>query len=165
MRWVADTGPLLHLAEAGAASLLSGLGPIHIPPAVGRELHRHRTDMVNSLELIEVPLDLEAASSAAQWSTVGLVDRGEAEAIALMRQLRCDALLTDDAGARVFVASLGFQSRGSLGVVLWLAARRRVDFAEGSRLLDALEGTSLWLSPRVKAEARQALRAIFPGGS
>lgn len=165
MRWVADTGPLLHLAEAGAASLLSDLGQIHIPPAVGQELRRHRPTLAKTLELIEVSLDLEAATVASQWTTVGLIDRGEAEAIALMRQLRADVLLTDDTGARVFAVSLGLQARGSLGVVLWLAARRRVDFVEASRLLGALERTSLWLSPRVKAEARDARKRIFPASA
>ncbi len=34
MRCVADTGPLLHLAEAGALHLMPLLGEILLPPAV-----------------------------------------------------------------------------------------------------------------------------------
>jgi hypothetical protein len=63
----------------------------------------------------------------------------------------------------VFAVSLGLQARGSLGVILWLAGQRHVEAAEATRLLDALEKTSLWLSPRVKADARQALAKIFSG--
>ena len=38
MIWVADTGPVLHLAEANAAELLPLLGEIVIPPGVEEEL-------------------------------------------------------------------------------------------------------------------------------
>ena len=31
MRWVADTGPVLHLAEAGALDLLPMLGEVVMP--------------------------------------------------------------------------------------------------------------------------------------
>jgi predicted RNase H-like HicB family nuclease len=38
---VCDTGPLLHLREAGALDLLEGAGQIVIPPAVQTELIDH----------------------------------------------------------------------------------------------------------------------------
>ena len=37
MRWVADTGPVLHLAEAEALDLLPMLGEVALPPAVAEE--------------------------------------------------------------------------------------------------------------------------------
>jgi predicted nucleic acid-binding protein len=165
MRWVADTGPLLHLAEAGAAPLLPCLGDVCIPPAVGLELRRYQSAFPAFLQVSVIPLDTAAATAADLWTRGGLIDRGEAEAIALMRQLSADAFLTDDAGARVFAASLGLQARGSLGVVLWLAAQRHIDATEANRLLDAVERSSLWLSPHVKREARLALTNIYPGNA
>lgn len=163
MRWVADTGPVLHLSEAGALDLLPQLGPGFVPPAVVLELRRYRSHMVPLALLTEIQLDPAATSAATQWGMTGLIQRGEAEAIALARQLRADVLLTDDAAARVFASSLGIHVRGSLGVILWLAAQRHVEPVEANRLLDALEKTSLWLSPRVRAEARQALAQIQEG--
>jgi predicted nucleic acid-binding protein len=164
MHWVADTGPLLHLAEAGAAALLPRLGQLSIPPAVAQELYRYRLPVATAIQATEVPLDLPAAAVATQWCTTGLIQRGEAEAIALTRQVRADILLTDDAAARVFATALGIEVRGSLGVILWLAAQRHLSVVDAGRLLDALERTSLWLSPRVKTEARQALAKMHPEG-
>lgn len=40
MIWVADTGPVLRLAEANALELLPLLGEIVIPPGVEEELLR-----------------------------------------------------------------------------------------------------------------------------
>jgi predicted nucleic acid-binding protein len=165
MRVVADTGPLLHLTEAGASSLLECLGEVVVPPSVAGELRRLCVRGAELPRVSEVPLDEGSIHAADQWCRAGLIDRGEADAIALARQVRAELFLTDDTAARVLAGSIGLQARGSLGVVLWLAARRHLDQQAAHRLLDALEGTSLWLSPRVKAEARQALRTVFSGES
>lgn len=58
--------------------------------------------------------------------------------------------------------SLGIQVRGSLGVVLYLAASGHLSSEEATQVLDALEQRStLWMSSKVRALARVALRAIF----
>jgi predicted nucleic acid-binding protein len=165
MHVVADTGPLLHLAEAGASHLLVFLGEILVPPSVAVELRRLCGRGVVLPAVAEISLDDGAQRAGDQWCSAGLIDRGEADAIALARQVGAGLFLTDDTAARVLAVSIGLQARGSLGVVLWLAARRHVDERGAHRLLEALEGTSLWLSPRVKAEARQALRSVFSSGS
>jgi predicted nucleic acid-binding protein len=56
---------------------------------------------------------------AAAWQQAGLLDHGEAEAVALARQMSAQWFLTDDAAARLFAQSLGVEVHGSLGVVLW----------------------------------------------
>jgi len=143
MLWVADTGPVLHLAESGAEGLLRLLGEVALPPG-----------------LRMIPLVEERRREADDWSGAGLIDQGEAQAIALARQLGADILLTDDASARLFATSLGLGVRGSLGVILWLAARRRLETREAAPQLDRLAATSLWLSPKVLAEAHAALAQI-----
>jgi len=160
MRWVADTGPVLHLAEAGALHLIPLLGDVLVPPAVRVELTRWSpaSPLTN---LIEVQaLDSMSAAQSDDWSKAGLVDRGEAEAIALARQVSADYLLTDDAAARLLATALGLPARGSLGVILWLAGQRRIPLSEATNLLERLSGTSLWVSARVMAEARAALRKL-----
>lgn len=159
MRWVADTGPVLHLAEAGAVDLLPLLGEVALPPAVQDELSRLLPVQLPPALPVR-PLDMRFATEAADWCRAGLVDRGEAEAIALARQTSADALLTDDAAARLLATTLGLQVRGSLGIVVWLAGQRRMGLDEAERRLENLFQTSLWVSPRVKVEARAALKTL-----
>ena len=81
------------------------------------------------------------------------MDRGEAHAIALMQQLEADVWLTDDAAARLLATTLGLKARGSLGIVLWLAGQRRITRQQARQNLQGLAHSSLWISPRVMAEA------------
>ena len=160
MLWVADTGPVLHLAEAGALHLLPLLGEVVLPPAVQEEFGRLRP-AANIAPFGNVrELTAPIAAQAVDWCKAGLVDRGEAEAIVLARQIAADYLLTDDAAARLLATTLGLRAHGSLGVILWLAGQQRVRRAEAEDLLERLAGTSLWVSPRVMAEARAALKNI-----
>ncbi len=160
MRWVADTGPVLHLAEAGVLHLLPLLGEVVLPPAVQEELGRLRPAVILPNSVSVRTLTTPSAAQAADWGKAGLVDRGEAQAIALARQIPADFLLTDDAAARLLASSLGLQARGSLGVILWLAGQQRIQRAVAKDYLERLAGTSLWVSPRVMAEARAALNEL-----
>jgi predicted nucleic acid-binding protein len=160
MRWVADTGPLLHLAEAGAPHLFSMLGEVAVPPAVVSELTAMRPAVHPPPAVRVVLLDAAAAKQGEDWRRAGLVHRGEAQALALARQWKADVFLTDDAAARMLAVSLGQQARGSLGIVLWLAARRQITPSDASRHLDELSRTSLWLAPEILGEAHAALRKM-----
>ncbi|MFQ5668451.1 MAG: DUF3368 domain-containing protein, partial [Candidatus Binatia bacterium] len=89
---------------------------------------------------------------------------GETEAILLARQLDADWLLTDDTEARLIAGLAGLKVHGSLGVLLWAAAQRHLDYAAADAALTRLAQSSLWLSPAILAEARAALRT-FSGKS
>jgi len=160
IRWVADTGPLLHLSEAGASPLIRLLGEIVLPPAVHEELERFGSAASSIPMLPVVPLSAAANNAAEDWCKAGLVQRGEAQAIALLRQIEADCLLTDDAAARLLATSLGLRARGSLGIILWLTGQRRLNAVEAAGYLDRLAATSLWVSPRIMTEARAALRQM-----
>lgn len=160
MLWVADTGPVLHLAEAGALHLLPLLGKIAVPPAVQDEFGRLRPgESIAHFGHLQV-LTATSAVQAIDWGKAGLVDRDEAEAIALARQIHADYFLTDDAAARLFATTLGLRARGSLGVILWLAGQRTISRKKAADYLERLAGTSLWISPRVMLEARTALKEL-----
>jgi predicted nucleic acid-binding protein len=105
-------------------------------------------------------LDSEQALEARAWQQAGLLHHGEAEAIALARQLRADWLLTDDAAERLVAQSLGLEVHGSLGVVLWAAAMRHLSHAEAESALDRLARSSLWISPSVLQAAKAALKQM-----
>jgi len=163
-RLVSDTGPLLHLYEAACLNLLEHAGTIAVPQAVDSEMAQHvrewRTRKPSWITVTSViaPYDAQAAA----WQQSGLLEVGEAEAIALTRQLGAAWFLTDDATARVFAAALGLEVHGSLGIVLWAAARGHLSHAEAAATLDRLVHSSLWISARVLAEARAALDSLFP---
>ena len=82
MRWVADTGPVLHLAEAGALELLLLLGEIVLPAAVHEELCRQRVPVDLPSAFRVQPL-IDHVNEAEDWYKAGLVHRGEAQAIAM----------------------------------------------------------------------------------
>lgn len=105
------------------------------------------------------PSQLQQRADA--WQQAGLLHGGEAEALALAADLKPNWFLTDDSAARLVAESLGLEVRGSLGVVLWTAAHKLVTRTEAEAHLAGLERSSLWLSPRVRAEARDALTRPF----
>ena len=85
-RLVADTGPLLHLHEAGALHLLPLVGAVHVPEAVFNEARTFAASLPGG----GVPswLTLHALSPAAQeraqqWQQASLLDAGEAAAVSL----------------------------------------------------------------------------------
>ncbi|HEY4573778.1 MAG TPA: hypothetical protein VIJ61_09150 [Thermoanaerobaculia bacterium] len=163
IRIVCDTGPLLHLREAGCLEILQAAGEIAIPSAVRAELISH--DPFWGLHMPDwiAPgiLEPKFLENAANWLRAGLLDPGEAEALALAAQLKAGWLLTDDTAARLIAQQQGLEVHGSLGVILWAAATGRFHRLEAEKALDSLFGSSLWLSAGVREEARAALRQIF----
>lgn len=159
---VSNTGPLLHLSEAGALDLLPLTGSIHVPAGVEAELVRWVPDWSAPEWLTVDMLQERPATEANAWREAGLLDAGEAAALALARQLSADWFLTDDAAARLLAGTLGLEVHGSLGVVLWAAAAGHFDHADARSVLDRLTQSSLWLSARVLTEARDSLDRLFP---
>ncbi|MFL6259435.1 MAG: hypothetical protein ACJ76Y_06970 [Thermoanaerobaculia bacterium] len=162
-RIVCDTGPLLHLREAGCLEILREAGEIKIPPTVRAELiNRDSFWSQNMPDWVEVGLlEPRFRGVAAQWLRAGLLDPGEAEALSLAAQLKADWLLTDDAAARLIAQQQGLEVHGSLGVILWAAATGQFQRFEAEKALDSLFQSSLWLTSQVRKQARAALRQIF----
>ena len=106
-RVVSNTGPLLHLSEASNLDLLSRMGEVHIPRGVEREIAYHISTWITPTWIMVDALDEPHATDSVAWQQAGLLQIGEAEAIALARQLEVDWLLTDDAAARLVAQKLG----------------------------------------------------------
>jgi len=159
---IADTGPILHLDEAGLSDLLPRLGEVHITPAVLAELER-RNGWTRPAWLHVVQPSPTALAKAREWTRFGLLDAGEAESLAHAKEVRPDYFLTDDNAARAAAETEGIEARGSLGVVLDCAALGICTRLEAEQALDALESRStLWLTPKIRLLARQALENLFP---
>lgn len=156
---VCDTGPLLHLTEAGAIHLLQRTGKIIIPPMVANKFEENFPVELPDW-ILTVDLDPVFAQKARAW--VKQIDPGEAAAIALSLQTKADWLLSDDAIARQFAESLGLEVHGSVGVLLWGAATGHIPCRdEAVRLLEALADSSLWVSNRVINHARKTIDLLY----
>jgi predicted nucleic acid-binding protein len=103
---VSDTGPVLHLIEAHALNLLHLAGEVHIPVEVHSELAALLQNWQTPGWLLIDSLDAPHTSETQAWQQAGLLDIGEAAAIALARQINADWLLTDDAAARLLAGTL-----------------------------------------------------------
>ena len=161
---VSNTGPLLHLVEAESLTLLSWTGEVSIPQAVDIEITQQyplwqtQRPLWINVQVLAPPHEREATG----WTQAQLLGSGEAEAVALARQMSAHWLLTDDATARLFAESLGIEVHGSLGIVLWAAAMGHLKRADAEATLDRLANSSLWIAAKVLAEAKAALNQLFP---
>src|SRR3990170_6188028 len=159
---VCDTGPILHLQEAGLLELLKKAGDIYIPKGVDIELNELYPQWENKRPdwLLIEPLSPDETSQAELLSASGLMDSGEAAAIILSKRLNATWLLTDDTEARIFATLSGIEVHGSLGIVLWAAAVGHLSYDEAKSALDKLSKTSLWISKAILSQAYTALDTI-----
>lgn len=162
-RIASNTGPILHLLEIGALDLLREAGEVCVPPVVQEELRRGVVDMPSQPpEWIKIrEVDGPHAALLEPWLGTDAIHPGEAAALALAKQIQADWFLTDDAAARLVGRTLGLEVHGTLGVLLWAAATHQVDRDDAHTFLDRLTRSSLWMSPRILAEARSALQSIY----
>ena len=159
--FAADTGPLLHLEQAGLLDLLAGIGRVFTTPAVINEWRRLGVSETPEWLLTVEPVSANASAVAGSWIRSGLLHKGEAEVLAVACELKTDGFLTDDAAAREMASALGLEVRGSLGIVLGAASRGLLKGEHAFAALDALQSRStLWLSARVRREAHAAMRRI-----
>jgi predicted nucleic acid-binding protein len=160
---VCDTGPLLHLSEAGAIHLLQHAGEILVPPIVVLEFEANAQGWKPPHWVKVTELDEDSNQQAKGWVQTGHIDSGEAEAIGLALQIDADWLLTDDTQARQFAETLGLEVHGSIGLLLWNVAVGNIsDQTQALTLLDNLAKSSLWVSKRVIHEAQKAINMLLP---
>jgi predicted nucleic acid-binding protein len=158
---VSNTGPLLHLYEAGCLHVLDLSGEIHTPETVVAELSFLLPDFKFPGWIQIDPLEGSYQQLANSWQQAGILDPGEAEALCLAQQLKTNWFLTDDASARILAVTLKIEVHGSLGVILWAAASGYFKYVEATEYMEKLAGSSLWISPRIISEAHKALKTIF----
>ncbi len=162
-RIVCDTGPLLHLREAGLLDLLSKIGKVFIPRMVDMELAEINDSWKGQKPpwIFVETLSPTESSQAEVIHSSGLLHQGESEAVILAQRLKVDWLLTDDAAARVFASTVGLEAHGSLGLVLWTAAVGYLRYAEAKSAIDRLARSSLWISQATLEKAYKALDEIY----
>ncbi len=129
MTLIADSSALIVLARTGYLDVLHRVaGTVHIPEAVYQEVvarghGRPGSTEVGHAEWI-VRRPVEDRTSMDRLSE--RVGAGEAEAIALARELQADALILDDATARVVAEGEGVKVLGTLGFLIYAKKRGAV---------------------------------------
>jgi len=104
---VADAGPLIHLEQADALSLLELTGEVLVPKTVLDELEDGPTD-VSELQITVEQIDIDTDSTYLR------LDPGETAALAVCSD-RDAILLTDDMDARNTANEEGIEVHGSVG--------------------------------------------------
>ena len=136
---VADTGPLIHLKQADALSLLELTGEVLIPKTVLDELEDGPTD-ISELDFSVEGTDIDTDSAYPH------LDPGETAATLTCTE-RDAILLTDDMDARNTANEEGIEVHGSVGVVLYGYSQEVLTEDIAKRTLRELkQDTSLYLS-------------------
>jgi len=136
---VADAGPLIHLEQADALSLLELTGEVLVPKTVLDELEDGPTD-VSELQITVEQIDIDTDSTYLR------LDPGETAALAVCSD-RDAILLTDDMDARNTANEEGIEVHGSVGVVLYGYSQGALTEDTAKRTLRELkQDTSLYLS-------------------
>ncbi|PSQ35386.1 nucleic acid-binding protein [Halobacteriales archaeon QS_9_70_65] len=136
---VTDAGPLIHLEQADALSLLELTGEVLVPKTVLDELEDGPTD-ISELEFSVGGADIDVDSVYPH------LDPGETAAILACTE-RDAILLTDDMDARDTANEEGIEVHGSVGVVLYGYGQGVLTEDTAKRTLRELkQDTSLYLS-------------------
>lgn len=116
---VADTSPINYLILIDQIEILEVLyGKILIPHAVHEELLNLKAPSSVRTWAKNPPGWLEILSPSTQLHPpLPRLDRGEAEAIALAKELHADWLLIDEAAGRDEATKRGLQTIGTLGIL------------------------------------------------
>jgi len=148
---ISDASPLIVLLKTNKLSILKELfQKIIIPEAVHKEItaKEHEKTIFNKIEWIETR---KIRNTDLTTLLEKLIDRGEAEAIVLAKELKA-TLLIDDAKARKYAKLLNINIIGTLGLLkiaknrgLIPSAKKTIDgmLAEGYYIEDKLIKTLL----------------------
>jgi len=121
---ISDTGPILHLAEIGALSVLTIFKKVLVSNLVNEELLSHGVDLaVEGQRWAELAFETkvigqERVTELLQELAAFKLHRADASVIALADDLRIKPILTDDMELRKALESRGHEAVGSIGVAI-----------------------------------------------
>jgi len=137
---VLDAGPLIHLDQLGRLNLLEDFKELLVPKAVLDEALRHRPGIkLTALSNVEIitespPLPADLLKLADELA----LHAGERAALAVIKARGGQFLLSDDAAARSVALAVGFQTHGTIGLILRSNRRGQISKSEMLELLREL---------------------------
>jgi len=160
---VADSGPLIHLAEIGCLRFLKVFDTIAIPDAVWHEtveqdrLSRREISSASNIQQYS-PSHSEIAQFIKENNLTDL-HAGEQECLYLCRQKNIPVLLTDDMAVRDAAKHLDFTAVGSLGIVVSAYKQKYISLKDAEvNIIDLYELSSLFVTRDIAELAIEQLR-------
>jgi predicted nucleic acid-binding protein len=151
---VSNSTALIGLAKIGKIYLLREIfSRIYIPEEVYKEVteagrNRPGSDAIRNAEWIETKIVEDRTQVNLLMASL---DEGEAEVLALSKELRADLILLDEEKARKSAVIAGFEVMGLLGVLVIAKNLGLIEII--SPLIEELKNKSFRISDRVIAEA------------
>jgi len=148
--WVVNTSPLIFLAKLGHLDLLRGSADtVCVPQAVMDEIYAKPDEATQAIE-----------QASRKWLSVRRVDSrnvvemlladldlGEAEVIALAKEVDADRVVMDDLDARRFARRVGLDLIGTVGLLL--AARFRGEISSVREQIEQLRALGFRVAPHL----------------
>jgi uncharacterized protein len=157
---VADTSPIIALAGIERLALLRALySQVLIPEGVYSELVRGGYRTGSYEDLTSSPwIQVRPIRKPAPSGLVKDIGRGEAEALALAREIDARVVLIDDQLGRRRAAHFGIKVTGTVGILI--AAHRAGLEPRIEPLLDRLEANGIYISPRIRESSRRMVSEV-----
>ncbi|WP_440008987.1 nucleic acid-binding protein [Halomicrococcus sp. SG-WS-1] len=151
---VADTGPLIHLAEIDALDLLTTLDRLLVPETVYAELQAGGLpDRLSELDFERITVD-EPIDQTPE------LDAGERAALAVADNQEDLVLLTDDLAAREFAQQSDIEVHGSIGIIALGYHRGMLTLDEAATHMRALQAeASLFITDAVVEQGIELLES------
>jgi len=141
---VSDTSPLNYLVLINAIDVLPKLfREIHVPSTVMLELQHPRTPNVVKSWAQSPPAWLLISAPHATFPAAVSLDPGEAQALALAKELNAAAVLIDEKKGRRIAREQGFTTLGTITILELAAQRKLLDLKSA---LDFLQKTSFQIT-------------------
>lgn len=159
---VADSSPLIALSVIGHLGLLERLyGRVAVPPAVWEEATQRGLDRPGAEGLLRAQwIDVVALRTPeAADALLAFMDRGESEALCLVRELGAELFVVDDRRPTRYARRSGIRTVGAVGVLAHAKRLGLVDDLEP--LFEALAAAGFYMTDRLKDHAR----AVAEGAS
>ena len=155
---VSDTSPITNLALGGHLDILQQLyGSIVIPQAVAQEIAAVASRLAGTPDILTLDW-VHTRQTTDQVLVTSLeleLDRGEAEAIALVVELKADLPMLDERRGRAVALRLGLKFVGLLGTLIEAKQNGLVP-AVKPILDDLLAKAGFWISPELYDRVVQA---------
>ncbi|GAA4339429.1 hypothetical protein GCM10023149_50100 [Mucilaginibacter gynuensis] len=108
------------ITDASCFIILDKIDALHLLPILFSQIFTTPEIVTEYGKLLPSWVMVKSVKNVALQSQLSeIVDQGEASAIALADEIKCDYLLTDDRAARKFAEQRGISVKGSIGVLLY----------------------------------------------
>jgi predicted nucleic acid-binding protein len=163
MKAVINATPLISLSLTGHLQLLNQLfSEVYVPTSVYQEVvtrgrQRPGSDVVRNADWLIV--QQPALTSPIPVALMGL-DLGEQDVILLGQELAVDWLIIDERLGRKIAQAMGFQVKGTLGLLLVACQVGLLTKQDAAQTVEMFSKSSIRLSPRLLAWFKEQLDAF-----